>query len=163
MVKISDTNIVSAIKELKVSYYCKKCKTQHKTGTKVWTEHLQFIDTSKITKAVRNKAAIRAKKAGRSGREFALEIRQQIRKRILKNYTKLLKEIKPARYFGFEAGEYNLSSFGKSGGYKTVEELMRDEKWTIEGAKKGERIVVILKATPYKVIKAKKVGMKLGK
>ena len=161
--KISDANIIAAVKELKVPYYCKKCKSQHKVGTKVWSEHLQYIDASKVLKVVKNKAAVLAKQSGRRGREFAIQFGKQSRARILKNYTKLLKMIKPGRYYGYEAGEYSLSSFGKSGGYKTVEELMRDEKWTIESAKKGERIVVILKATPYKIIKARELGMKIGK
>ena len=161
--EISDTSIIAAVKELKVPYYCKKCKSQHKVGTKVWAEHLQYIDASKVLKIVRNKAAVMLKQTKRSSREFVIRIGKQSRARILKNYNKLLKMIKPARYYGYEAGEHSLSSFGKSGGYKTVEELMRDEKWIIEGAKQGERIVVILKATPYKIIKAKKIGMRLGK
>lgn len=156
--KVTDANIIAAVKELKVSYYCKKCKSQHRVGTKVWTEHLEFIDASKIPKTIRNKAAVIAKQSERRGREFTIEYEKKRRSRILKNYTKLLKKVKPARYFGFEAGEYSMSSFGSSGGYKTVEELTRDQKWTIESAKKGERVVVILKATPYKVIKAKEVG-----
>ena len=156
--KISDYNIRAVVEDSKVPYYCKKCKSQHRVGTKVWKEHLEFIDTSKISKTIRNKAVVRAKQLEREGKKHTIKFEKKIRSEILGSYNKLLRKLKPARYYVWEASQYGLGTYGSSEGYKTVEELMKDQKWLIGEAKKGERIIVILKATPYRIIKAKKVG-----
>jgi len=94
-------------------------------------------------------------------RRRAIEWVKRRRSKILQNYRKLLKKVKPARYYYWEANAAHVYQLGNSDGYETLGDLMRDQKYNIDRVKNGEGIAVILKATPYKVIKAKTTGGKV--
>jgi len=105
-----------------------------------------------MAKTVKSKAMVE--------RKYAMEWVRRRRSKILKNYKKLLKKVKPARYYYWEANAAYAYQLGSSDGYDTLESLMRDQKYNIDRAKEGESIAVILKATPYKIIKARATGGK---
>jgi len=83
--------------------------------------------------------------------------RYSVVSRILENYRKLLKKVRPARYYYWEANAAYAYQLGSSDGYETLEDLMRDQKYSIDRVKRGEAIAIILKATPYKVVKARAI------
>ena len=152
--ELKDTDLRFGIKATNSPYHCSKCNSTHRPGTKIWEEHLNFASITSLSQAVHAKAAIQSKQSARESKKFFKKWHAGEETKLLKNYHKLAKGV---RYYFWEASASSVRSSGACDGYATLEELKQDHKYSFEEAAQGKSVVVIYKAVPFKVIKARSV------
>lgn len=140
------------IEQKKLPYRCGKCVIVHSPSTKIWINHISkaLVCRPWISETVLTEAQTLKANADTEKQKMIQEDNLRVQKELSTKLENSPKEM--WLFYRIDSG-YGFRFLGRAGGYKTKEELLSDNQYSITDAKEGNGIVMIFKAVPEEIIK----------